>query len=127
MVAGRHYSARYVLNALRRRWALIAVPFLLTASVAGFLARTLPDVYYAEGTVTIARQQIPDSYVRTTVIVPFAERLRKTPPVDDGRVPLEDRRPPTQEPDECVSHEAMAEKRDSSSAAIVLSSAKCRA
>lgn len=78
MISGRHYSVRYVLNALRRRWVLIALPFALTASVAGLLARTLPDVYHAEGTVTIGRQQIPDSYVRTTVIVPFAERLRKT-------------------------------------------------
>lgn len=78
MIAGRQYSVRYVLHALRRRWALIAVPFAIIASVAALLAKTLPDMYYAQGTVTIARQQIPDSYVRTTVIVPFAERLRNT-------------------------------------------------
>ncbi|HEX4912884.1 MAG TPA: hypothetical protein VFV51_02950 [Vicinamibacterales bacterium] len=78
MISGRHYSLRYVLSVLRRRWALIAVPFVLVAGIAVLLARTLPDTYYAQGTVTIARQQIPDSYVRTTVIVPFAERLRNT-------------------------------------------------
>lgn len=78
MVSGRHYSVRYALNVLRRRWTLIALPFVFVAGIAVVLARTLPDMYYAQGTVTIARQQIPDSYVRTTVIVPFAERLRNT-------------------------------------------------
>ena len=55
---------------------LIAVPFAIIATVAVLLARRLPDMYYAQGAVTIARQQIPDSYVRTTVVTPFAERLR---------------------------------------------------
>jgi hypothetical protein len=78
MISGRHYSVRYVLDALKRRWLLIALPFLVIAGVAVLLARTLPDVYYAQGTIAIGRQQIPDAYVRTTVIVPFAERLRNT-------------------------------------------------
>jgi polysaccharide chain length determinant protein (PEP-CTERM system associated) len=67
-----------VLNALRRRWLLIVLPFVVISGIALVLARTLPDMYYAQGTITIARQQIPDAYVRTTVIVPFAERLRNT-------------------------------------------------
>lgn len=78
MIPGRHYSFRYGLDALRRRWLLMATPFLLIAGVAVLLARTLPDTYYAQGTIAIARQRIPDAYVRTTVIVPFAERLRNT-------------------------------------------------
>jgi polysaccharide chain length determinant protein (PEP-CTERM system associated) len=42
------------------------------------LARALPDVYYSQATVLIVPQQIPESYVRTTVTVPIAERLRAT-------------------------------------------------
>ncbi len=54
------------------------VPLLVIGGLAVLLARALPDVFYAQGTVVIVRQTIPESYVRTTVTVPIAERVQRT-------------------------------------------------
>ena len=78
VVPSRHYSSRYLRNLFRRRGLYAAIPFVLIVAAALALARSLPDLYYAQGTVTIARQQVPESVVRSTVVVPFAERLRTT-------------------------------------------------
>jgi polysaccharide chain length determinant protein (PEP-CTERM system associated) len=56
----------------------VVVPLVIITSLAVLLARALPDVYYSQATVLIVPQQIPESYVRTTVTVPIAERLRAT-------------------------------------------------
>ena len=78
MVPGRRYSIRYILRLVRRRWVMLLLPVLVIGGLALLLARTLPDVYYAQGTVVIVRQTIPESYVRTTVTVPIAERVQRT-------------------------------------------------
>jgi polysaccharide chain length determinant protein (PEP-CTERM system associated) len=78
MVPGRRYSIRYILRLVRRRWVMLLLPVLAIGGLALLLARTLPDVYYAQGTVAIVRQTIPESYVRTTVTVPIAERVQRT-------------------------------------------------
>jgi len=78
MVPGRRYSIRYILRLVRRRWVMLLLPILVIGGLALLLARTLPDVYYAQGTVVIVRQTIPESYVRTTVTVPIAERVQRT-------------------------------------------------
>jgi polysaccharide chain length determinant protein (PEP-CTERM system associated) len=78
MVPGRRYTPRYLAGVLRRRWPLVVVPLVIVTSLAVLLARALPDVYYSQATVLIVPQQIPESYVRTTVTVPIAERLRAT-------------------------------------------------
>jgi polysaccharide chain length determinant protein (PEP-CTERM system associated) len=78
MVPGRRYSIRYILRLVRRRWVMLLLPVLVIGGLALLLARTLPDVFYAQGTVVIVRQTIPESYVRTTVTVPIAERVQRT-------------------------------------------------
>lgn len=78
MVPGRRYSIRYVAGLLRRHWLMLLVPIVLVGGLASLLARALPDVFYAQGTVVIVRQTIPESYVRTTVTVPIAERVQRT-------------------------------------------------
>lgn len=78
MVPGRRYTPRYIFGVLKRRWLLVGAPLVLVAALAALLARALPDVYVAQGTVLIVPQQIPESYVRSTVTVPISERLRAT-------------------------------------------------
>jgi polysaccharide chain length determinant protein (PEP-CTERM system associated) len=78
MVPGRRYTPRYLAGVLRRRWPLVVVPLVIVTTLAVLLARALPDVYSSQATVLIVPQQIPESYVRTTVTVPIAERLRTT-------------------------------------------------
>ncbi len=78
MVPGRRYTPRYLAGVLRRRWPLVVVPLVIVTGLAVLLARALPDVYSSQATVLIVPQQIPESYVRTTVTVPIGERLRAT-------------------------------------------------
>ncbi|MEO8076597.1 MAG: GNVR domain-containing protein [Acidobacteriota bacterium] len=78
MVPGRRYTPRYLSGLVRRRWALVAVPLVIGAALATLIARRLPDVFYAQATVLIVPQQIPESYVRSTVTLPIGERLRST-------------------------------------------------
>jgi uncharacterized protein involved in exopolysaccharide biosynthesis len=56
---------------------MLLVPVVLIGGTAILLARALPDVYYAQGTIVIVRPTIPESYVRTTVTVPMAERVQR--------------------------------------------------
>lgn len=78
MVPGRRYSIRYILRLLRRRWIVLLMPVIVIGGLAVLLARALPDVFYSQGTIVIVRQTIPESYVRTTVTVPIAERVQRT-------------------------------------------------
>jgi polysaccharide chain length determinant protein (PEP-CTERM system associated) len=77
MVSGRKYSPRYLLQLLRRRGAYAAIPFALVVALAIVVARSWPDLFYAQATITIHRQQVPEAYVRGTVIAPFADRVAR--------------------------------------------------
>lgn len=76
MVAGRHYSRRYVLQLIRRRGIFALVPFVIAVGLAVTIARSWPDLFYAQSTIAVIRQQVPESYVRSTVTGAFADRVR---------------------------------------------------
>jgi polysaccharide chain length determinant protein (PEP-CTERM system associated) len=57
---------------------VVALPLLIIGTIAGVLARTLPNVYYAQTTILIVPQRIPESYVRSTVTVRLDERLQSS-------------------------------------------------
>jgi polysaccharide chain length determinant protein (PEP-CTERM system associated) len=78
MVPGRRYNVRYALRTLRQSWWMVLVPLLGATALAAVIARALPNVYYAQTTIVIVPQRIPESYVRSTVTVSLAERLQST-------------------------------------------------
>ena len=78
MVPGRRYNVRYVLRALRKSWWMLMLPLFVIGSLAAVIAKALPNVYYAQSTIVILKQRIPESYVRSTVTVSLSERLQTT-------------------------------------------------
>lgn len=78
MVPGRQYSRHYVMDLIRRRGLYAAVPVVVILSLGIAIARSWPNLYYAQGTVSVLRPQVPETLVRSTVNAPFAERLRQT-------------------------------------------------
>lgn len=63
---------------LRNRWWIVALPLLIIGSLALAMAKALPNVYYAQTTILIVPQRIPESYVRSTVTVRLDERLQSS-------------------------------------------------
>lgn len=75
MVPGRRYNLRYFVRILRRSWWQLVAPLAIAGTLAILIARTLPDVYYAQGIVRIVPPRVPDAYVRGTVTLGAAERV----------------------------------------------------
>lgn len=75
MVPGRRYNTRYLMRTLRRSWWMLVVPLAITGGIAVVIARALPDVYFAQGTVRIVPPRVPDAYVRGTVTLGMPERV----------------------------------------------------
>jgi polysaccharide chain length determinant protein (PEP-CTERM system associated) len=89
MVPGRQYNVRYVVRALRKRWWQVVLPVFITGTLGILIARGLPNVYYAQTTIVIVPQRIPQSYVRSTVTLSIAERLAATSQQVQSRSVLE--------------------------------------
>jgi polysaccharide chain length determinant protein (PEP-CTERM system associated) len=90
MVPGRQYNVQYALRLLRKRWWIAIVPLLVIGTLAGVLAKALPNVFYAQTTILIVPQRIPESYVRSTVTVRLDERLASSAQKVLSRAPLEE-------------------------------------
>jgi polysaccharide chain length determinant protein (PEP-CTERM system associated) len=75
MLPGKTYSPDAIVALLvRQRW-LVVLPFLVTTFVAASVAWYLPSVYRSTAIVSIIPQQIPESYVRTTVTLGPQDRV----------------------------------------------------
>ena len=59
----------------RRKWLAILV-FALPFAAAGSMILALPNLYRSTATVLVERQQVPESYVRTTVTSELETRLQ---------------------------------------------------
>jgi polysaccharide chain length determinant protein (PEP-CTERM system associated) len=76
MVPGKQYKPEdFLLMAWRRKW-LIVVPFLLIASGTVLYSSTLPNLYKSESLILVLPQQVPRSYVASTVTVQIDQRLQ---------------------------------------------------
>jgi len=75
MVPGRRYNVQYLIRTLHRSWWMLLGPLAITATLAIVIARALPDVYFAQGTVRIVPPRVPDSYVKGTVTLGIPERV----------------------------------------------------
>ena len=64
-----------ILAIVRRRFTLAAVPFLFVIAVAGSLALFLPSLWMARAVILVDRQQIPESFVKSTITSDVEARL----------------------------------------------------
>ena len=76
MVPGRKYDVRFAVRTLRRRWWVLILPLLVTGSIAVWLARALPDVYYAQSTIQVIPPRVGDNLVKGQVQLGLPERLQ---------------------------------------------------
>lgn len=65
---------RYVEIAFARKWWII-VPVVLSIGAGVFLLKHLPKIYRASTTILVARQSVPEEFVRTTVTTRVEERM----------------------------------------------------
>jgi polysaccharide chain length determinant protein (PEP-CTERM system associated) len=64
------------INAVLRRWYLIAAPTVLGAMIAALIAFALPSVYEADALIIVESQQIPSDLARSTVTVNTEQTVR---------------------------------------------------
>lgn len=76
MIPGKTYSFDSLLQILRRRKWLIAIPALVIGTGGTFLVRQLPNTYRSETLILVVPQRVPESYVRSTVTARIEDRLQ---------------------------------------------------
>jgi polysaccharide chain length determinant protein (PEP-CTERM system associated) len=64
-----------ILETVRRRWTLALLPFLFLLAAAISLAMFLPSLWTARATILVDRQQIPESFVKSTITSDLEARL----------------------------------------------------
>ena len=76
MLPGKTYTPEdFVKIALRRKWAIL-LPFVLIAVITVVVAHFLPNRYRSETVILVVPQQVPESYVRSTVTSRIEDRLQ---------------------------------------------------
>ena len=76
MLPGKTYAPEdFVRIAVRRKWAIV-LPFVLIALTTIVVAHYLPNRYRSETLILVVPQQVPESYVRSTVTARIEDRLQ---------------------------------------------------
>ena len=76
MLPGKTYAPEdFVRIAARRKWAII-LPFVIIAISTVVIAHYLPNRYRSETVILVVPQQVPESYVRSTVTSRIEDRLQ---------------------------------------------------
>ena len=76
MLPGKTYAPEdFVRIASRRKWAII-LPFVIIALGTVVVAHYLPNRYRSETVILVVPQQVPESYVRSTVTSRIEDRLQ---------------------------------------------------
>src|SRR6266581_3195529 len=76
MLPGKTLKSEDVLRILRRRIWLLLLPFAIVSALTAVGARLLPDRYRSETLILVVPQQVPESYVRSTVTTRIEDRLQ---------------------------------------------------
>jgi len=76
VIPGKKYTADDIIEILKRRVWLIAVPFVLITAGAAVQSKLTPNLYRSETVILVVPQQIPESYVRATVTSRIEDRLQ---------------------------------------------------
>lgn len=64
-----------ILETVRRRWALALLPFLFVLAASVSLALFLPSLWTAKAVILVDRQQIPESFVKSTITSDVEARI----------------------------------------------------
>ena len=76
MLPGKTYSLDDVARiAWRYKWAIV-LPLILVSAGTMVVSRKLPDQYRSETVILVVPQQVPESYVRSTVTTRIEDRLQ---------------------------------------------------
>lgn len=75
MLPGKKITPEFMLDVLRRRYWLIAVPFVVCTFAALVVSAKLPNMYQAQMLIQTVPQRVPDAYVRSTVTMRIDNRL----------------------------------------------------
>ena len=76
MLPGKKYTPEDVLRiGWRRRW-LIAIPFVIITIVSTLVVHYLPDEFRSDTLILVVPQQVPESYVKSTVTARIEDRLQ---------------------------------------------------
>jgi len=76
MLPGKNLSAADLVHVVRRRMWLLLLPFALISATTAVVARLLPDKYKSDTLILVVPQQVPESYVRSTVTTRIEDRLQ---------------------------------------------------
>ena len=75
MIPGKEYKPEDILEAAwRRRWYIV-LPFVIISALTVLVAELLPDRFRSEAMLQVISQQVPDSYVKSTVTQRLDSRL----------------------------------------------------
>ncbi len=69
------FNVQDYIDILLRRWRLILIPFIITASIVIVISLMIPKTYRSSTLILVERQQIPTEYIRQTVGVGIGEQL----------------------------------------------------
>jgi polysaccharide chain length determinant protein (PEP-CTERM system associated) len=76
VLPGKSYAPEdFVVIALRRKWVII-LPFVIIALGTIVFAHFLPNRYRSETVILVVPQQVPESYVRSTITSKIEDRLQ---------------------------------------------------
>jgi polysaccharide chain length determinant protein (PEP-CTERM system associated) len=75
LLPGRTFPVADIVRILLRRGWLIVIPFAVGASLAPLISRTLPQLFRSETLIMVVPQQVPDTYVKSTVTAKMEDRL----------------------------------------------------
>jgi polysaccharide chain length determinant protein (PEP-CTERM system associated) len=89
VLPGKKYTADEVVRILRRKWWLIALPFVLgaAAGVSGYL--WMPLNYRSDTLVMVIPRRMPDAYVKSTVTTSVEDRVSSIKEQIQSRARLE--------------------------------------
>jgi len=76
VIPGKQYTPELILQmAWRRKWWIVLPAIAISIAVVGW-TRTLTDLYRSDAVILVVPQQVPQSYVRSTVTATVADRLQ---------------------------------------------------
>jgi len=76
MLPGKTITAADAVYMIRRRVWMLLLPLALISAATAVIARLLPDKYRSETLILVVPQQVPESYVRSTVTTRIEDRLQ---------------------------------------------------
>jgi len=76
VLPGKTYTPDDVIAMLKRQAGYIILSFVVIAFVTALVAHFLPNKYRSEALILVVPQQVPESYVRSTVTTKIEDRLQ---------------------------------------------------